>query len=163
MNSSLCSNRLSARPESKGLDCSSLPFLCIESPSYKSGFLAAWKKLFRSLSGTNSQNSRKTSELMAGGRLTHAKPKKRPTAHLGAKLSRKRSAIETTFASFPCLAQRTKRSDRGQFVFRIRAAERSAGCSADLVEESKTGETVAINSLVRQPELRHRMSTHSSE
>ena len=48
-----------------------------------------------------------------------------------------------------------------------------AGCSADLVEDGWNGYivpprdaeklSVAINSLVRQPELKQRMSTHSSE
>jgi glycosyltransferase involved in cell wall biosynthesis len=48
-----------------------------------------------------------------------------------------------------------------------------AGCSADLVEDGWNGYvvpprdaeslSVAINSLVRQPELKQRMSMHSSE
>ena len=48
-----------------------------------------------------------------------------------------------------------------------------AGCSADLVEDGWNGYvvaprdaerlSVAINSLVRQPELKQRMSRHSSE
>jgi glycosyltransferase involved in cell wall biosynthesis len=48
-----------------------------------------------------------------------------------------------------------------------------AGCAADLVEDGWNGYvvpprdaerlSVAINSLVRQPELKQRMSTHSSE
>ena len=48
-----------------------------------------------------------------------------------------------------------------------------AGCSADLVEDGWNGYvvpprnaeklSVALNSLVRQPELKQRMSTHSTE